>query len=228
MDAGTYHQLELRIARNPADARRSMPAIDPACRTILDVGCGAGQTLIASGLGPHVTAVGIDLDHASLQLGRSLDARIRFVCSRGEQLPLRSAQFDLVICRVALPYMHTRLALAEMARVLKPGGKVWFTLHPFTLVARELVDNLANLRLRRAAHRLYVIANGALSLCTGFEIASPRSGRVESFQSRRAIERRLAEAGFEDIRSTDGPGFVVTATRSSVDDAAMRQDSSKG
>src|SRR2546421_12144982 len=133
-DIEAYHVLELQIACNPADTRRVMPKIRPQHRRILDVGCGAGQTLIASGLAPEVTAIGGDSDARALALGRRLDKRIRFVCAKGESLPLPSNHFDLVISRVSLPYMRRRAALAEMARVLAPGGDAWFVLHPASRV----------------------------------------------------------------------------------------------
>lgn len=45
------------------------------------------------------------------------------VIARAEQLPLRSDQFDLVICTQVLEYVpESRIAIAEIYRVLKPGG----------------------------------------------------------------------------------------------------------
>jgi len=45
------------------------------------------------------------------------------VIARAEQLPLRSDQFDLVICTQVLEYVpESRAAIAEIYRVLKPGG----------------------------------------------------------------------------------------------------------
>jgi ubiquinone/menaquinone biosynthesis C-methylase UbiE len=216
MDAGTYHALELKIARDPVDSRRVMPTIMPRHRRILDVGCGAGQTLIASALGAGVEAVGVDTDPAALELGRRIDPRIRFVRSRGELLPLPSAHFDLVISRVALPYMHNRVALSEMGRVLKPGGDAWFTLHPLSQVLREMGENLGRADLRSALHRVYVIANGILAHFTGREIPSPKSGRYESFQTEGGIRRQLRRAGFEGIHIDKRNFFVVSAAKALV------------
>ena len=41
-----YHLLELEIARSPDDPRCVMPELRPSYRAVLDVGCGAGQTLL--------------------------------------------------------------------------------------------------------------------------------------------------------------------------------------
>jgi ubiquinone/menaquinone biosynthesis C-methylase UbiE len=210
-----YHVLELQIACNPADTRRVMPRIRPHHRLILDVGCGAGQTLIASSLAPGVTAIGIDSDAAALGLGRRLDKRIGFACAKGESLPLPSDHFDLVISRVSLPYMRRRAALAEMARVLRPGGDAWFVLHPAARLKRELATCVRRGDIRQALHRLYVMGNGALASFTGHEFPSPLSGRYESFQTEDGIRRELEALGFVDIAIERRSFFVVTARKAS-------------
>ncbi len=50
------------------------------------------------------------------------------VVARGEALPLRDGQVDVVICTQVLEYMHDpQLAVEEMYRVLKPGGTLLLT-----------------------------------------------------------------------------------------------------
>ena len=83
-----------------------MPVFSQKHKRVLDVGCGGGQTLIDSRLGPDAVAVGVDRDFAALQLGRRLGPHVRFVCATGEQLPFETSYVDLVISRVSLPYMH--------------------------------------------------------------------------------------------------------------------------
>src|SRR5262245_53263683 len=124
MDSEAYHLWELSIASSPGDRRRIMPPIVERHGRILDVGCGAGQTLITSNLAPGVMALGVDLDHSALALGRRLTQSIHFVCAKGEDLPFRSEGFDLVFSRVAIPYMHIQGALCEMSRVLRDGGQL--------------------------------------------------------------------------------------------------------
>ena len=213
MDIGAYHVLELQIASDPADTRRVMPAIGAHHRRILDVGCGAGQTLIASRLGRDVTAIGIDRDETALALGRRIDPRVRLVRASGESLPLPTGFFDLAISRVALPYMRNREALAEMARVLRPGGELWLALHPFSLAWGEFRACVAQRQWRAALLRLYGLANGAFSHLTGREFAAPFSGRCHSFQTRARIVRTLESLGFEDIRVDQRSFFVVSATK---------------
>jgi SAM-dependent methyltransferase len=50
------------------------------------------------------------------------------IVARGEQIPLGSAQFDLVICTQMLEYVRDpRAVIAEIHRVLKPGGSLLLT-----------------------------------------------------------------------------------------------------
>jgi ubiquinone/menaquinone biosynthesis C-methylase UbiE len=213
MDIGAYHVLELQIASDPVDRRRCMPAIRSEHRRILDVGCGAGQTLIASRLDADVTAVGIDCDEGALALGRRLNPGIRLIRARGESLPLASGFFDLAISRVALPYMRTDAALAEMARVLRADGDLWIVLHPFSMVWDELKASLARRRWRTALHRAYALANGAALHLTGRQIPAPVRGKDRSFQTEARIVRMLQSLGFDDIRVERRRFFVVTATK---------------
>jgi len=107
--------------------------------SVLDVGCGAAQTLRL--LIPRKPALlaGVDLDPEALALAHQLvidePVDFRFARATGDRLPVADATFSHVICRVALNYMHQRRTLAEMVRVLQPGGylflrveRVWFDL----------------------------------------------------------------------------------------------------
>src|SRR5271163_3679063 len=124
-----YHLRELEVARSVGDPRRVMPVIPEGCARLLDVGCGAGQTLVASDL-KGARAFGVEYDHDPLRLGKKMAGNVEFVRASGESLPFMDGSFDFVISRVALPYMRVAVAVAEIARVLKPGGAIWFVLHP--------------------------------------------------------------------------------------------------
>jgi ubiquinone/menaquinone biosynthesis C-methylase UbiE len=221
MDVREYNLRELRIAMSPGDPRRAMPPIDPRTdHTILDVGCGAGQTLIASALPPETVRVGIDIDRPGLALGRDLDASILFVCGRGETLPFRDRSFDLVIARVSLPYMRTDPALTEMCRVLRPGGRIWMTLHHASYITHLFAHDVAHLDLPRAMYRLYVLTNGVMSHLFGIEFALPVVHRRESFQTRRGMANRLRALGCDDIRMELAQSvFTVSARKQAVDGA---------
>lgn len=210
--ANNYHLDELRVACDPLDPRRSMPPIDARHRRILDVGCGAGQTLIASGLDVDVFGVGIDASYEALVLARRLAPRFAFIHSGAEALPFRTGIFDLVICRVALPYMHIPRALDEMARVLARHGDLWLVLHPWTMTVREWIGALGKFELRRLGHRTYIVVNSVIFHFSGTMIPWLRGG-YESFQTGRGIRRSLIASGFVDVVVSHKPAYIVQARK---------------
>jgi demethylmenaquinone methyltransferase / 2-methoxy-6-polyprenyl-1,4-benzoquinol methylase len=101
----------------------------PADGLILDVAAGtAGVTLaLARASAAHV--VGVDLTAEMLREGRrrvlaaGLPGRVGLVAGRGEQLPVPSGSVDALTFTYLLRYVSDPAAtLAELARVLKPGG----------------------------------------------------------------------------------------------------------
>lgn len=213
-NSSDYHRLELSIARDPNDARRVMPVVTARHRRILDIGCGAGQTLIGSNLGEGVFPVGLDLDIAALTLGKQLSPTIQFIRGSGDSLPFKNGCFDLVICRVSLPYMHISKALSEMARVTAAGGDLWLVLHPFSMTAKELGTNLTHLQLKAGFYRLWVLVNGLALNTLGRQWHWPGDpARYETWQTCGSMKRALMVAGYEQVRIDRGNHFVMTATK---------------
>jgi SAM-dependent methyltransferase len=119
---------------------------------VVDVGSGAGiDSLIAArmvGASGHV--IGVDMTPAMLAKARraALEAKldnVEFRESRAEALPVEAEWADVVISNGVLnllPDKHT--GLAEMARVLKPGGRLQIgdilVQHPVPESARQQID----------------------------------------------------------------------------------------
>ena len=93
---------------------------------ILDCGCGTGSNLEM--LRPYGRACGFDLTAVGVRFARAHGHRVAQASI--EAIPFRSGTFDLVTSFdvfQCLPDPVERSAIAEMARVLKPGG--WLLLH---------------------------------------------------------------------------------------------------
>jgi ubiquinone/menaquinone biosynthesis C-methylase UbiE len=123
----------------------------PVRGAILDVGCGHG-TLLATlaGENPALRLAGIDPDPemirvAKLRLGERADLRL----GDDGEMPWDNGRFDLVTCVNSFHrYPQPRIVLAEMHRMLKPGG-VLVIADPW---APPYVRHLRNL-LRLLQHR---------------------------------------------------------------------------
>ncbi|MEJ7636580.1 MAG: class I SAM-dependent methyltransferase [Singulisphaera sp.] len=96
---------------------------------VLDVGCGAGQTLRLLATRDPAGRVGLDTDLEALMLGRRLAGSPGrapdLVRATAQAIPFCDGRFTHVLCRVALNYMHQGRAVGEMTRVLRPGGSLY-------------------------------------------------------------------------------------------------------
>jgi SAM-dependent methyltransferase len=116
--------------------------------SVLEVGCGAGIDTLLFGLHPVERAVGIDLEfplqhesergerarrltRAVLEKAGETDGidgvlrrrRVRFVPADVTRMDFPDASFDVLVSRAALEHViPIEQALAEMARVVRPGG----------------------------------------------------------------------------------------------------------
>lgn len=93
--------------------------------SILDVACGTGIVArLAAQRGHSGRLVGIDLNSAMLATARTKSAGIEWVEGSALELPFDDQSFDVVLCQLGLQFFPDRpLALKEMVRVLKPGGR---------------------------------------------------------------------------------------------------------
>lgn len=91
-----------------------------AGRVVLDVGCGRGVELLALDL-REIVAIGFDMDFESLRdcYGKGL----RVFQAQAEEMPVRAWGLDGLVCKVVMPYTDEARVLAEIARVLRPGGR---------------------------------------------------------------------------------------------------------
>ncbi len=100
-------------------------------RVILDVASGTAGVAISLARKTGARIVGVDLTEQMLRRGKdNVSAagqgdRISLVAGRAEQLPFPDASFDALTFTYLLRYVDDPQAtLAELARVVKPGGRI--------------------------------------------------------------------------------------------------------
>ena len=130
MTAGLHHQWRRRAAQ--------LAALEPGARAI-DVATGTGDLAFELGhrVAPQGTVIGVDFSEAMLELARQkrtrrmevtsspVDVTIMFQHANAMALPFDDDEFDAATVGFgARNFSDLRRGLAEMTRIVKPGGRV--------------------------------------------------------------------------------------------------------
>lgn len=107
----------------------------PEAGKVLDVGCGTGwASRIVARMVPKGEVVGIDFAEGMVQKAKQLTSKdkahnygnLSFKIADVEDIPYPNDYFDCVMCLESFSwYPNPAVALKEMKRVLKPGGKLY-------------------------------------------------------------------------------------------------------
>jgi SAM-dependent methyltransferase len=128
--AGAADQMTRAFVRHATSVRKRIESVLPldprAC--VLEVGSGAHGLIFFLGL---ANAIGVDpLADIYPSLFPEWQWRAKTVRAYGEDLPFPDASFDVVLSDNVIDHAECPDAiLAEMARVLRPGGTLYFTVH---------------------------------------------------------------------------------------------------
>lgn len=102
------------------------------CRSVLDIGCGDGQVArLAARIGAS-QVVGVDPTWNQIRIAAERGGGVQVARAAADALPFASGSFDAAVA--CLVFEHIRQvdsAIAEVSRVLRPGGRFCFFLnHP--------------------------------------------------------------------------------------------------
>jgi ubiquinone/menaquinone biosynthesis C-methylase UbiE len=194
---------EMRALDLPAQAvEAALLTLVPgnAAGRLLDIGTGTGRVLEL--LAPRVSqGIGVDASKAMLALARSRLARAGLShCSVRladmYRLPLAEASFDLAVMQMVLHYAEDPPGvLAEVARVLRPGGR---------LIVIDLAQHDRNDLVAKLAHRWPGFSDAAMRALLEdagmhqgkslpLDIASPRPLTVRIWLASRATDVAAAQ-----------------------------------
>ncbi len=117
-----------RKAKTMAAVLQDFLRCDTRQLSLLDIGSSTG--VIADYLARHFrTVIGIDIDSPAVLAAQTRYSRpnVGFVLGDGMRLPFPDETFDVVICAQIYEHVpNARLLVAEIHRVLKPGGACYF------------------------------------------------------------------------------------------------------
>jgi len=175
-----------------------------APRDLLDLATGSGDVAFAlsAGLPGETRITGMDFCEPMLaearkkkaSAGPGAFANTRFLIGDGLALPLPDSSFDAVTISFGLRNMTNRaLSLAEMRRVLRPGGGL------FVLEFSRPHACFRPVYLMYLRHILPAIAGWLTANRSAYAYLNRT---IEAFPGRAALADEIRAAGFQDVRAT--------------------------
>jgi ubiquinone/menaquinone biosynthesis C-methylase UbiE len=157
---------------------------------VLDLASGTGEPALslAQAVGPEGRVVGTDLVPEMLEAARENAAALglsnmEFRVADAEHLPFSDGAFDRVTCRFGIMFFpDIAKAMAEIRRVLKPGGRVCFA------VFGSLEEN-----------PMFLVSLGPFLKRVKMPPPPPDAPHIFRFADESKLANALSAAGFRDV-----------------------------
>lgn len=157
----------------------------------LDLGCGYGQWTIPLGI-LNEKAIGVDLHPKRVEIAKELADQslkqptiVKFMQGQAENLDdIQDSSVDFVYCYGVFMFLNQQKSLAEISRVLKPGGRLYICTNSYGW--------WLYLAIRRGFTNRHILFSSLKALVLG-------SRGTPSSLSRSGLAKVLRTAGFEEI-----------------------------
>src|SRR5829696_6909872 len=194
MTAGLHHRWRERAA--------DLAAVGPGARA-LDVASGTGDLAVelTRRVGPTGTVIGTDFSEAMLERARQKSTAVTWEWANALELPYRDGEFDAATVGFgARNFSDLDRGLAEMARVVRPGGRV--VILEITTPQRRPLSTFFSIWFDRV-----VPALGRLAGDPDAYAYLPSS--VKRFPGPEALAGRMHSAGMDDVRWILTAGGII-------------------
>src|SRR5215217_298880 len=201
MTAGLHHGWRERAA--------DLAALRPGGRA-LDVACGTGDLAIelARRVGPSGTVVGSDFSEAMLERARAKSSGVRWEWANALELPYADGEFDAATVSFgARNFSDLDRGLAEMARVVRPGGRV--VVLEITTPQRPPLSTFFSIWFDRVVPELGRLAGNP-------DAYAYLPSSVKRFPAPDALAARMVAAGLADLRWILTAGGIIAVHSGTV------------
>jgi len=184
-------------------ATRVRERLPSSSASILDVACGTGDLSLTLFEITGAGVVGTDFCRPMLDIAAGkTSGRIRLIEGDALDLPFRDGTFDAATIAFGLRNLsNVESGLAELSRVLKPGG--WVAVLEFSRPANAILRPLFNLYFRRVLPLMGGLVSGSLSAYTYL----PAS--VQKFPDQSQLSLLMEQAGFVQVRYENLSGGIA-------------------
>lgn len=187
---------------------------------VLDIAAGTGTSSAAiAKSGAEVVA--LDFSAGMVAVGRKRQPAIEFIVGNAEELPFGDNEFDAVTISFGLRNVNRpKVALAEMYRVLKPGGRL--------VICEFSTPPRAALRLTYQAYLKFALPGIAKITSSNSPAYSYLAESIEKWPEQQVLSQWIRGAGFTRVAYRNLTAGIVALHRGRKPATSRRPSSAAG
>jgi demethylmenaquinone methyltransferase/2-methoxy-6-polyprenyl-1,4-benzoquinol methylase len=184
-------------------ATRVRERLTSSSSRVLDVACGTGDLSLTLFEITGAGVIGTDFCRPMLEIAAGkTSGRVRLIEGDALDLPFRDGTFDVATIAFGLRNLSSvESGLAELSRVLKPGG--WVAVLEFSRPANAVLRPLFNVYFTKVLPRMGGVISGSRSAYTYL----PAS--VQKFPDQAQLSVLMEQAGFDQVRYENLTGGIA-------------------